>query len=143
MDQKVENEVSIDLDSLVNSHEKPFVVIDRNYRIRAVNKAYEREYGTTKESAIGNMCYQISHGNDHPCSAEGEDCPHDQVFNSGKTKVCTHIHCDADHRMHQVQVSAFPLKGSNGELLLGECIEEITLINNYVPGGGRMVGESS
>ena len=143
MDKKVENEVSIDLDSLVNSHEKPFVVIDKNYRIRAVNKAYEREYGTTKESAVGNMCYQISHGNDRPCSAEGEDCPHDQVFNRGETKVCTHMHYDADHRMHQVQVSAFPLKGSNGELLLGEGIEEVELIHNYVAGSESMVGESA
>ena len=143
MDKKVENEVSIGLDSLVNSHEKPFVVIDKNYRIRAVNTAYEREYGTTKESAVGNMCYQISHGNDHPCDAEGEDCPYDQVFNSGETKVCTHIHYDADHRMHQVRVSAFPLKGSNGELLLGEGIEEIELINNYVAGGESMVGDSA
>ena len=53
MDGKVENEVSIDLDSLVNSHEQPFVVIDRNYRILAVNKAYEHEYGAKSENAIG------------------------------------------------------------------------------------------
>ncbi len=44
--------------------------------------------------------------------------------------------------MYQVRVSAFPLNGSNDELLLGECIEEISSTNNYIPGGGRMVGES-
>ena len=143
MDKKVENEVSIDLDSLVNSHEQPFVVIDRNYRLLAVNKAYEREYGAKSENSIGRMCYQVSHGKERPCSEEGEECPHDHIFTHGEPKVCAHIHCDADHRMHQVRVSAFPLKGSNDELLLGECIEEISALNGCLPGSGRMVGEST
>ena len=142
MDKKVE-EASIDLVSLVNSHEKPFVVIDKNYRIMAVNSAYELEYGVASEDAVGQMCYQVSHGNDHPCSVEGEDCPHEQVFGTGKAKVCAHVHCDADHRMHHVKVSAFPLRGSNDELFLGECIEKISTMDAHIPGSERMVGESS
>lgn len=142
MDKKVEAATSIDLASLVNSHERPFVVIDRDYRILAVNEAYEQEYGASSEEAVGSKCYQISHGNDRPCSVEGEDCPHDQVFNNGEAKVCAHIHCDADHRMHHVKVSAFPLRGSSGELFLGECIEKISSMDAHIPGGDRMVGDS-
>ncbi len=140
MDKRVENETSIDLAYLVNSHEKPFVVIDNDYRILAVNNAYEREYGVASGDAVGQMCYQISHGNNHPCSVEGEDCPHDHVFGSGKAKVCAHVHCDADHRMHHVKVSAFPLRGSNDELFLGECIEKISTMDAHMPGSERMVG---
>lgn len=140
MDKKVE--ISVDIVSLVNSHENPFVVIDKDYRILAVNRAYEQEYGAVSEKAVGRTCYQVSHGNDHPCSVEGEECPYDYVFNDGKAKVCTHIHCDASHHMHQVRVSAFPLKGANGETLLGESIEEISSKNHYTQGTGRMVGES-
>ena len=143
MDKRVETETSIDLASLVNSHERPFVVIDKDYRILAVNDAYELEYGVTSDEAVGSMCYQVSHGNDHPCSEEGEDCPHDQVFSNGKAKVCAHIHCDSDHRMHHVKVSAFPLRGSNNELFLGECIEKISSMDAHLPGGERMVGESA
>ena len=142
MDKSVGN-TSIDLASLVNSHEKPFVVIDKDYRILAVNQAYEQEYGTSSEDAVGKMCYQVSHGNQRPCSDEGEDCPHDQVFNNGEAKVCAHIHCDADHRMHHVKVSAFPLQGSNNELFLGECIEKVSSMDAHLPGGERMVGESA
>ena len=143
MDKKVETETSIDLDSLVSSHDKPFVVIDKNYRILAVNKAYEQEYGATSESALGRRCYQISHGKDRPCSEEGEECPHEYIFNTGEAKVCTHIHCDAHHNMFQVKVSAFPLKGPNNELYLGECIEDVSSMNVLVPGSKQMVGESS
>ncbi|MBE9560613.1 MAG: sigma 54-interacting transcriptional regulator [Proteobacteria bacterium] len=142
MDKKVVK-TSIDLTSLVNSHEKPFVVIDKDYRILAVNKAYEHEYGASSEDAVGKMCYQVSHGNDHPCSDEGEECPHDKVFGNGEATVCAHVHCDSEQHMHHVKVSAFPLKGSSDELFLGECIEKISLTDTHLPRGERMVGESS
>lgn len=142
MDKKVENNISIDLVSLVNSHEKPFVVIDKSYHILAVNKAYELEYGTTSEDAVGSKCYEISHGNDHPCGEEGEDCPHERVLRSGEATVCAHIHCDANHRMHHVKVTAYPLHGSGEELLMGECIEKISTMDSREPGAERMVGDS-
>ena len=143
MDKRVENKSSIDLNSMVNSHVKPFVVIDKNYRIMAVNKAYEQHYGASSESAVGQMCYQVSHGKDRPCSEEGEECPHEHIFNTGQAKICAHIHCDSEHHMHQVKISAFPLKGSNNELFLGECIEEISPDVKSRCGTDRMVGEST
>lgn len=143
MDKVIEQQVTpIDLISLVNSHDKPFVVIDRNYRILAVNQAYEQTYGAPSEEAVGKMCYQISHGNERPCSEEGEECPHEHIFNTGDNCICAHIHCDANHRMHQVKVSAYPLRGANGELFMGECIEEITSPEERRSGGERMVGET-
>ena len=51
----------IDLQSVVDSHEKPFVVIDSEYRIVAVNSAYERAYGTHRQHAVGESCFRISH----------------------------------------------------------------------------------
>ncbi|RKZ66393.1 MAG: Fis family transcriptional regulator [Gammaproteobacteria bacterium] len=143
MDKRVENITSIDLSSMVNSHEKPFVVIDKNYRIMAVNKAYEQHYGATSENAVGQRCYQISHGKDHPCSDDGEGCPHEHIFNTGEATTCAHIHCDSEHHMQQVKVSAFPLKGSNNELFLGECIEEVPADIKTRCGTDRMVGESA
>jgi len=138
----LKHETLINLTSLVNSHAKPFVVIDRDYHILAVNKAYEQRYGISSEESVGRMCYQVSHGKNRPCSLEGEDCPHEQVFNNGESKACLHIHCDANHRMHQVRVSAYPLQGAGDELLLGESIEDISIMNNYSSGTERMVGES-
>ncbi len=149
MDKKVEveteEETSIDLVSLVNSHEKPFVVIDKNYRIVAVNEAYLQAHGAKSEETVGSMCYQVSHGKTRPCNEEGEECPHEHVFNTGEPRVCAHIHCDAEHQMHQVKVSAYPLKGSNNELFLGECIEEmsVAISPSSSPSRGRMVGESA
>lgn len=143
MDTRVENKQLIDLESMVNSHDRPFVVIDKNYQIRAVNKAYEMKYGESNGSAVGKTCHQVSHGKDHPCSVDGEECPHEHIFNTGEAKICAHIHCDSGHHMHQVKISAFPLKSSNNELFLGECIEEISPDIHNQSGSKRMVGESS
>jgi transcriptional regulator with PAS, ATPase and Fis domain len=133
---------SIDLTSLVESHDKPFVVIDRNYRILAVNSAYEQAYGATRDEAISRKCHQVSHGKDYPCSEDGEECPYEHIFDTGNPYVCAHIHCDAANHLHQVKVSAYPLRAPDGELYMGECIEEITVADDKHIGGARMVGET-
>lgn len=143
MDKNVENEVSIELDSLVNSHEEAFVVIDKDFSILAVNRAYEKLHDAKGQSAVGQKCYQVSHKKDHPCGKEGEECPHEYVFKTGHQKVCSHIHCDGNHNLYQVQVTAFPLRGSNNELYLGESIKQISASNNTASGSKQMVGESA
>jgi len=135
--------VPVDLQSLVDSHEKPFVVIDNEYRIMAVNSAYERTYGVTREQAVGQPCYKISHNNDAPCHESGEDCPHVNLFEIGKRDSCVHVHQDADHRMCQVRVTAYPLYGSSGELFMGELIEEISAPEERRSNGRRMVGKTA
>ncbi|MEN8205679.1 MAG: PAS domain-containing protein [Pseudomonadota bacterium] len=118
--------VSFDLQSLVDSHEQPFIVIDRDYRIPAINSAYEKTFGMHRDKAIGLPCYKVSHNNDAPCHEYGEDCPHDNMFEIGKTDSCLHVHFDSDHRMCQVRVTAFPLPSNNGELYMGELIQRLS-----------------
>jgi transcriptional regulator with PAS, ATPase and Fis domain len=133
---------AIELQSMIDSHTRPFVVIDRDYRIMAVNQAYEHVYKSTQDLAVGRPCYQISHGNDAPCHESGEDCPHQHLFENGKEHSCLHVHYDADHRMHQVRVTAYPLVSSDGELYMGEMIEEINVPHGVHHESQRMVGKS-
>ncbi|UCB54488.1 MAG: sigma 54-interacting transcriptional regulator, partial [Thiotrichales bacterium] len=133
---------SIELQSMVDSHEMPFVIIDRDYRIVAVNDAYKKTFSYPDGDAIGQYCYQVSHGKDQPCSLEGEECPHSNIYDSGKSCVCAHVHVDAGHRVHQVRVSAYPLWGSNGQLYVGECIEQLTSPDDRRTGSERMVGNT-
>ena len=53
MDIESKQSSVIDLESLVNSHANPFVVIDKDYRILAINKAYEQNYGSSSGDAVG------------------------------------------------------------------------------------------
>ena len=142
--KKKESGLSIpfDLQSLVDSHQQPFVVIDRDYRIMAINRAYEKKFGVSSDNAVGLPCHKVSHGSDTPCHESGEDCPHANLFDIGKTDSCLHVHYDGDHRMCQVRVSAFPLRGSDGELYMGELIEQISAPEERRVNGRRMVGQT-
>jgi len=134
--------VPIDLQSLVDTHEQPFVVIDRDYRIVAINRAYEKNFGVPRDRAVGMPCYKVSHGSDAPCHESGEDCPHVNLFEIGKTDSCLHVHYDGDNRMCQVRVSAFPLRGGDGELYMGELIQQLSGPEERRTNGRRMVGQA-
>lgn len=134
---------AIELQSLVDSHRQPFVIVDQDYRILAVNKAYERNYGTSHAGAVGHYCYKVSHNNDVPCYELGEDCPHQHLFEKREQHSCIHLHYDDSHRMHQVRVTAYPLVTSSGALYMGEMIEEITPADDArLSDNERMVGEA-
>jgi transcriptional regulator with PAS, ATPase and Fis domain len=117
-------------------------VIDRDYRILAINRAYEKIFGVSREQAVGLPCHKVSHNNDAPCHESGEDCPHANLFEIGKTDSCLHAHYDADHRMCQVRVTAFPLRGSDGELYMGELIQQLSGPEDRRVNGKRMVGQT-
>jgi len=131
-----------ELQSLVDSHTHPFVVIDRDYQILAVNKAYQKTYGVDKERTIGMPCFKVSHDNDSPCCKSGEDCPHEYLFRHGEPHSCIHIHYDEQHRMHQVRVTAYPLRSGNGELFMGELIERLSSFEEIKVDCNRMVGQA-
>jgi transcriptional regulator with PAS, ATPase and Fis domain len=126
----------------VDSHQHPFVVIDRDYQIMAVNKAYEKTYGVGKERTIGLPCFKVSHDNDAPCCRSGEDCPHEYLFKHGEPHSCIHIHYDEHNRMHQVRVTAHPLRSGSGELFMGELIEPLTSLEEIKADCTRMVGQA-
>ncbi|MGD8310537.1 MAG: PAS domain-containing protein, partial [Chromatiales bacterium] len=88
-----------DLQSLVDSHEEPFVVIDGRFRIVAVNSAYERRYGAGGPEILGWPCHLVGHKNDDPCSTYGEECPHERLFADGTQHSCVHLHYDRDREM--------------------------------------------
>ncbi|MGB7931593.1 MAG: sigma 54-interacting transcriptional regulator [Gammaproteobacteria bacterium] len=131
-----------ELQSLVDSHQHPFVVIDREYKILAVNKAYEKTYGVGKARKIGLPCYKISHDKDAPCCRSGEDCPHEYLFSHGEPHSCIQIHYDEQRRMHQVRVTAHPLRSGSGELFMGELIEPLTAFEEIKADCNRMVGQA-
>ncbi len=133
---------TVDLQSVVETHEEPFMVIDKDYRIVAINDAFVKAYGIDRERAIGEHCYKTSHNNEAPCSECGEDCPHDQVYGEGKPYTCLHVHYDSAGGVHRVRVKAYPLYNSEGEMYMGEMVRELSTPGECHVGTVRMVGKS-
>ena len=138
----MKTKTAFDLQSLVDTHDRPFVIIDRNFNIVAVNHAYEQSYGLTRDQMLGKHCYQISHHNEQPCFELGEECPYQQVYDSGDSCTCMHIHYDTDGCAHQVKIKAYPLQDADGEMYLGEAIHDLSQPDERNSDQLRMAGES-
>ncbi|MEN8174427.1 MAG: sigma 54-interacting transcriptional regulator [Pseudomonadota bacterium] len=133
---------SIDLDSLVESHEHPFMVIDDNFTIVAVNRAFDNMHHTGSQPVVGRHCYEVSHGNDRPCYQLGEECPFYKVRNDRRPHSCVHVHRNDKGQDHQVRVTGFPLVGNDGTLYVGESIRELAGKNECAGTRPGMVGMS-
>ena len=134
----------IGFQTLVESHEQPFIVIDKNFHILALNEAYEKAYATKANQAIGKYCYQACHSHSRPCFEEGEDCPSQQVFENHTPHSCLHTHRDKNGHTYWVRVTAFPITADDGETYIGETIQELTQQDEAEEIGEtiHMVGES-
>ena len=135
---------AVELESLVETHDLPFVVIDQDYHILATNRAYQQVYGTDACDAIGGFCYKLICGNDTPCHELGKACPHREIFINGNTQHTLHGRCDADDHVHQLRVTAYPLQMNDGMRLMGTLIEDISSPANDAEGKPqqRLVGQS-
>lgn len=139
----------VELQSLVDIYDQPFVIINHNHRVVVINKAFEETYGVSRTEAAGSPCYSlVAHSNRPcPCGHEGENCPFDDVFQREVTQASTHTYRDADGRDHMVQIQAYPLRASNGDVYLGELIQQDAVrhhpdMDAELRPGARLIGES-
>lgn len=139
----MQTKTTVDLQSLVDTHDHPFVIIDREYRIVAVNKAYEHTYGADRGQMVGKPCYLVSHQNARPCAEIGEECPYQHVFEYSEGCSCLHIHYDNQGRAHRVRIKAYPLFTDSGDVYLGEAIQDLSEADHSCSESVRMVGQSS
>lgn len=133
---------SSELQSLIDVQENPFVLIDEHYKIVAANHAYCVNYGVDREKVVGRYCYEISHLSAVPCHQNGEDCPHQEVFRTGRMHEVIHTHFDSHNRPEHVRIKGHPIKGANQKLYLGEAVFPIASSDELICKDMQMVGNS-
>lgn len=131
------------LQSLIDIHDHPFVLIDDHYRIVAANDAYRRIYGLQSDhELLGKYCFEISHHHQEPCHLHGEECPHRQVFEKRTSCVVWHTHFDPQGRPEKVRIHGHLIDQGNGHYLLGEAVQRQDCQDINTPCIGHMVGQS-
>jgi two-component system response regulator AtoC len=136
------NNPSIDLQSLINIQENPFVLIDKDYRVVSANHAYCQVYGMSPEEIVGRLCHDISHHSAVPCHENGEVCPHQKVFATGEPCQVLHIHYDSHNHAERVRLKGHPIRGQDGSLYLGEAIMPLGSSDELDCDEMRMIGQS-
>ncbi len=112
----------VDLHSLIETNDRPFVVIDRDYRIVAANSAYCRQYGMEREEVLRRRCHEVSHHSPRPCHEHGELCPHLALFASGEASEVLHTHYNGDGHVARARIKGHAIHGSDGQRYLGEVV---------------------
>src|SRR5512143_3424520 len=134
--------MDIELQSLIDTHEQPFVLIDHAYRIVAANQRYCEAYGMTPEAIVGQHCHAVSHHSQRPCHENGEHCPHQALFAQGETVEVLHTHFHVDDQPERIRIRGHRLRGANGELYLGEQLFPLEAEAGSECDALQMVGQS-
>ena len=134
--------MDLELQSLIDTHEQPFVVIDRAYRIVAANQRYCDAYGMTPDAIVGRHCHAVSHHSQRPCHENGEHCPHQALFARGEAVEVLHTHFHVDDQPERTRIRGHRLRGANGELYLGEQLFPLEAEAGSECDAMQMVGQS-
>ena len=133
----------LQLQELIDANDQPFVVIDSDYRIVAANRRYAESHGVTPESIVGQHCHAVSHHSSRPCHENGEQCPHQALFEHGEAVEVLHTHYHADNQPERTRIRGHLLRGANGERYLGEQLFPLEADAGTECDAMNMVGQSS
>ncbi len=133
--------MDIALQSLIDTHDQPFVVIDRDYRIVAANRRYCEAHGIDPEQIVGRTCHAASHHSDRPCHENGEDCPHRALFDHGQAVEVIHMHFHGN-TPERTRIRGHLLAGADGTRYLGEQMFPLEAEPGSVCDAMQMVGRS-
>ncbi len=136
------DKISVEVQSLIDAQDHPFVLIDENYNIVAANTAYKQAYGVESDDVVGRKCHQVSHRSELPCHMNGEDCPHKKVFETRAPHQVLHIHYDTNAQPEHVRIKGSPIFGQDGSLFLGEAVFPLAHSEDLDCEQQRMIGHS-
>lgn len=136
------SKLSVEVQSIIDAQDNPFVLIDNDYNIVAANRAYQLAYGVTAQAVVGRKCHQISHRSDVPCHVNGEDCPHKQVFATRQPHQVLHVHYDTHAQPEHVRIKGSPIFGPAGSVYLGEAMFPLAHGDDLDCEQQRMIGRS-
>lgn len=106
---------SITLQSLLETHDQPFAIIDASLRVIAVNRAYERCFAVERGQLLGRPCCAVTGEN-----AANDACRHRRLFQDFEPY---RLNCAAgEDDGPSYQVSGYPLIDADNVIYLGESI---------------------
>lgn len=125
----------VEIQSLVDTHDEPFVVVDENYCILAINNAFEKAFDVDRKEIAGRKCYEIFHLDKSAFAChekKDQNCPYYNVFTLKQPCSCQHIHYGKLGQLARVQIKAFPITCSMHKTLLGMSVQKFAIENKAI-----------
>ena len=118
------------LESLLETHEQPFVVIGPDLHVLAVNQAWEAAFGIARDQQVGQPC----------CDRQG-DCRHQRLFQTLEPYAGMFEAGGDEAEKRLLNVRGYPLLDADGRLFLGES-QSLLHKSGSVTHQAGMVGNS-
>ncbi|MEJ2717774.1 MAG: ATP-binding protein [Deltaproteobacteria bacterium] len=100
------------LHNVLESLPHPFYVINaHDYTVAMANSAARMSH-----SVESTTCYALTHGRDEPCNTLEHPCPLLEIKKTGKPVTVEHIHYDQNGDPRNVEVHAYPVFNSEGNV---------------------------
>lgn len=133
-------DIPAEVSSMLDGHPDPAILLDRDYRVLAANRAYCEVYGEGRP-IVGRRCYEVSHRYNVPCDQAGESCPLAASLSSGQPQRVLHLHHTPRGEEH-VEVETRPVRNAAGDTVYFMEIMRQTRVASAQPGGRSLVGRS-
>jgi DNA-binding NtrC family response regulator len=119
------------LESLLETHEKPFMVVGADLKVLAVNLAWETAFGISRHERIGK-----------PCCDEQGSCRHRRLFQTLEPYAGIFSEETPSTANKLLNVRGYPLLDADGRLYLGESQSLLHKPGSEIQHSGGMVGNS-
>ncbi len=93
-------------------------IVDRDYRIAAINDSMLHKINRTREQVIGRYCYEVNARVDKPCGQRADcPCPVMEVWQKGTKNQTLHTYFSDDGELFYIELTAAPLKDQQGRIV--------------------------
>jgi PAS domain S-box-containing protein len=113
--------------SILESVGEGLIVVDRDYRVIAANRAYGEIVHVPPADIVGRRCHQVANHTEQPCFELGEACAVRTTFETGAAANVTHVQRDPHGHDTVIEIRSFPLRDAAGAVTAAiEIINDVT-----------------
>ncbi|PLX40279.1 MAG: hypothetical protein C0609_12310 [Deltaproteobacteria bacterium] len=113
------------LQTIIDSFPESILVINADHSIAMMNQAAKDRSSSGHSEADYLYCFEVNHGEAHPCPEAENDCPVNIIFKTGRKLTTEHTHLDKDGNARITEVIAAPIFNEGGEVvqIIESCID--------------------
>jgi DNA-binding NtrC family response regulator len=126
--------------SIIETHEQPFLLADRDYRILVVNTALERAFDIPRKTAIGALYHELFSGGPKHSPEIGEICPLQESLDSLEASETTSQIKILGEKSIVCRIRAFPVEAEDKTLYIAVSLTPLSQPRKH--SDASMVGQS-
>ncbi|MEW6675992.1 MAG: ATP-binding protein [Nitrospirota bacterium] len=123
------------LRAVIDGIRDQIMVVDRDYRIKDVNKWLMKRLGKSKHEIVGKYCYRLLHNMDKPCDIPNHPCPVQETLKTGEPCEVLHTHFK-EREVSYYRVIAYPILDDRG--VVTQVIEMARDITEWKKSGDQL-----